>query len=115
MKQEKEIQVVGLMIEKYCHGHHKTKRHALCGECRELLEYVKYRRSKCPFGENKTFCSNCRIHCYEPEMRQKIKEVMRYSGPRMITSHPILAISHVLETKREKRKLKKKEPKKNDR
>lgn len=114
MKQEKEIRVVSLMIEKYCRGRHNSKRHELCADCQRLLEYVKYRREKCPFGENKTFCSNCRIHCYKPEMRQKIKEVMRYSGPRMITSHPILAISHVLETKREKRKLKK-EALKNDR
>lgn len=106
--------MVTLMIKKYCHGKHKAKRHELCEECAELLEYVKLRRSKCPFGENKTFCSNCRIHCYQSEMRQKIKEVMRYSGPRMITTHPILAISHVLETKREQKKLKKEEVNKHD-
>ncbi len=27
------------------------------------------------------FCSNCRVHCYSPDMRQQIKKVMRFSGP----------------------------------
>ena len=34
--------------------------------------------------ETKTFCSNCKVHCYKPEMRKKIRAVMRFSGPRMI-------------------------------
>ena len=40
-------------------------------------------------------------------MRAKIKQVMRYSGPRMIFSHPIIAMKHVIETKREKKRLQK--------
>ncbi len=105
---EKEIEVVTLMIEKYCHGVHKTRKGELCKECLELLEYVKYRRSLCPWKENKPFCSNCKIHCYKKDMQTKIREVMRYSGPRMLLDHPLIAISHVLETKREKKKVKKK-------
>ena len=114
MEQEKEIEVVKLMIELYCHKKHHTKKHELCSECQELLEYVKFRRSKCPFGDKKTFCSNCRVHCYEPSHRERIREVMRFSGPRMLLHRPVLAIKHVSETLREKRKLKK-EDKKNDR
>jgi hypothetical protein len=30
-------------------------------------------------------------------MREKIKEVMRYAGPRLIYRHPILAIRHLLD------------------
>lgn len=112
MKQEKEIQVVTLMIEKYCRKKHKTKGHELCKDCAELLDYVKLRRGKCPFGDNKPFCSNCRIHCYQQEMRDKIKEVMRFSGPRMITSHPILTVSHVIQTQKQRKKLKKEEKQK---
>ena len=52
-------------------------------------------------------------------MREKIRDVMRFSGPRMIFDHPIIAFRHVYETNREKRKLakieKKKEERKNDR
>ena len=44
----------------------------------------------------------------KPVMREKIREVMRFSGPRMIYSHPITAIRHVIETKKEKKRLEKK-------
>lgn len=111
MEQEKELKVVTLMIERYCHGNHKTKRHELCEECSALLDYVKFRRSKCPHGDHKPFCSNCRIHCYKPEMREKIRAVMRYSGPRIVFRHPVLATRHLIESKREKRKLEKEDKK----
>ena len=54
--------------------------------------------------QTKTFCSNCRVHCYKPDMREKIRQVMRFSGPRMLFYHPIRAIRHVIETKKEKRR-----------
>ena len=104
------------MIRLYCKKNHKDERKAnnvdkkgLCPECQELLDYVEFRRSKCPWGDNKPFCANCTIHCYKPEMREKIRKVMRYSGPRMIFSHPILAMSHVIETLRERKKIEKAE------
>ncbi|RRJ26742.1 hypothetical protein EHV10_01545 [Lachnoanaerobaculum gingivalis] len=37
-------------------------------------------------------------------MRQKIKEVMRYSGPRMIFSYPIVCIRHAFSTLSQKHK-----------
>ena len=46
--------------------------------------------------KEKTFCSQCRIHCYEKTMQKQIKQVMRYSGPRMIFYHPLLALRHAL-------------------
>lgn len=67
--------------------------------------YARQRSEKCPFMETKTFCSNCKVHCYKADMRQKIREVMRYCGPRMIFCHPLAAIRHVLETKKERRFL----------
>lgn len=100
MDKDKELKVVALMIEKYCLGKHKGKKHELCSECKELLIYVQQRRDKCPHRENKPFCSNCKIHCYKPSMREKIREVMRYSGPRIVFNHPILATRHLIESKR---------------
>ena len=38
-------------------------------------------------------------------MREKIRAVMRFSGPRMIFHHPLMAICHVIETKKEKKRL----------
>ena len=106
-KREREKKIVREMIALYCRKNHGTKRGELCRECENLCNYACLRSDKCPFMENKTFCSNCKVHCYKPEMREKICEVMRYSGPRMMFSHPVMAISHVVENKREKRRLKK--------
>lgn len=105
MDKEKELRVVTLMIKKYCKGNHETKTGTLCIECAELLKYVEFRRSKCPYGDDKPFCSNCKIHCYKPEMREKIRNVMRYSGPRIVLDHPILATRHLIESKSEKKRL----------
>ena len=37
-------------------------------------------------------------------MRKRIKEVMAFSGPRMIFHHPVIAVSHVIESKKEKKR-----------
>ena len=103
MKIEKEKEVSFLMIDIYCKKKHKTKKE-LCDECKQLKEYVELRLNKCPFKDIKTFCSNCKIHCYQKDMREKIKEVMRFSGPRMIFYHPVLAVKHVIESRKEKKK-----------
>ena len=71
---------------------------------KKMEKYAAERSERCPFMENKTFCSNCKVHCYSPEMREEIKKVMRFSGPRMIAYHPVMAIRHVKETKKEKRR-----------
>lgn len=105
-KREREKRTVALMISIYCKNKHGTKK-TLCPDCEALLEYAKMRSDKCPFMENKTFCSNCRVHCYKPQMREKIREVMRFSGPRMIFIHPVMAVRHVIESKKEKKRTEK--------
>ena len=102
-KREYEKEVVTQMIEIYCRKKHHTKS-ALCAECEKVLAYAKERSDNCPFMETKTFCSNCKVHCYKPEMRDKIREIMRFSGPRMLFVHPITAIHHLLVSLQEKRK-----------
>ena len=103
-KREKEKRVVTLMIRLYCKKNHGTKK-GLCPECAALSRYACARSDKCPFMESKTFCSNCQVHCYKPEMRDKIRRVMRFSGPRMVFCHPVMAVRHLLETKHEARRL----------
>ena len=105
-KREKEKELVSQMIALYCRKQHGNKQE-LCTECAELDNYARQRSDKCPFMETKTFCSNCKVHCYKPVMREKIREVMRFSGPRMIFSHPVTAVRHVVETKKEKKRLEK--------
>lgn len=103
-KREQEKQTVSLMIKIYCNKKHHTKGE-LCKECEVLSEYAKLRSDKCPFMETKTFCSNCKVHCYKPEMRERIREVMRFSGPRMLLYNPVMAVRHVIESKKEKKRL----------
>lgn len=105
-KREREKHVVSQMIALYCRKNHGT-RGQLCPECAALADYAHARSDKCPFMEQKTFCSNCTVHCYKPEMREQIRKVMRFSGPRMMLYHPVLAVRHLIESKREKAKLEK--------
>lgn len=116
-KRQKEQQVVEKMIFLYCRQNHAKNngyngrwkrgdadKRILCGDCQKLADYAKMRSEKCPFMEHKTFCSNCKVHCYQPYMREKIRQVMRFSGPRMILYHPILAVWHLVCSIKEKRR-----------
>lgn len=102
-KREREKQLVSQMIALYCKKNHGGE--SLCPDCAALDAYARQRSDKCPFMETKTFCSNCSVHCYKPEMREKIREVMRFSGPRMLFHHPVAALRHVIESKKEKKRL----------
>ena len=104
-KREQEKKTVSLMIALYCRRNHGGK--TLCAECAALEEYAHRRSDNCPFMETKTFCSNCKVHCYKPDMREKIRAVMRFSGPRMIFYHPVMAVRHLIETKKEKKRMEK--------
>ncbi|MFO0892282.1 MAG: nitrous oxide-stimulated promoter family protein [Isosphaeraceae bacterium] len=95
---QREKRTIEVMIGIYCRGRHGQGRP--CSECRELLDYAHCRLDRCPFGERKPTCVNCPIHCYRQAMRDRIKEVMRYAGARMLTRHPILAVLHLLDGRR---------------
>ena len=102
-KREREKKTVALMIRLYCQKHHGGR--PLCPDCAALEAYAKLRSEKCPFMESKTFCSNCKVHCYKPDMRERIRAVMAFSGPRMLLYHPVMAIRHLIETKKEKKRM----------
>ena len=106
-KREKEKQVVSEMIALYCRKNHHSEKGTLCPECQALEAYAHKRSDHCPFMENKTFCANCTVHCYAPQMREQICTVMRFSGPRMLFYHPGMAIWHVITSAQEKRKRRK--------
>lgn len=99
-KRDQEKQVVAQMIRIFCKKqHHQAD---LCPDCQKVLSYAMDRSDHCPFMESKTFCSNCKVHCYRPEMREKIREIMRFSGPWMLLYHPVLAVSHMFLTLKER-------------
>lgn len=65
----------------------------------EMKNYAKKRLEHCPHGENKPTCKNCTIHCYQTKYRNQMKKIMRFSGPRIMLYHPILALKHYLNRK----------------
>jgi len=89
-----EQETIRAMLEIYCRGHHTGE--PLCPECRELMAYALERVRHCPLGEQRTTCGKCPIHCYKPRMREQIRAVMAYAGPRMFKEHPRLAARHLL-------------------
>lgn len=89
-----EKAVVKQMIELYCHK--KEGNHSLCPSCQELLAYACCRLDRCRYGEQKPTCRKCDIHCYHPEMKERIRCVMRWAGPRMILYHPGATIKHLI-------------------
>lgn len=95
----RERRTVEAMIGIYCRGLHATA-NGLCAECEALAEYARLRLQKCPFQQGKTTCAKCPIHCYTPEMRERIRSVMRYAGPRMVYRYPALAAFHLLDGQR---------------
>ncbi|SCY31984.1 nitrous oxide-stimulated promoter family protein [Alkaliphilus peptidifermentans] len=97
--EEKRLRREKLTIEKmigiYCRRNHQRE---LCIECKALLEYAINKLRVCPFKERKPVCASCRIHCYVGEMKDNIKGVMRYSGPKMLLLYPIDTLAHILHT-----------------
>lgn len=97
---ERERATIEAMVRLYCEGRHGGS-DVLCDPCGELLAYAERRLDKCPFQEEKPPCADCPIHCYQPEMRAQVRQVMRYAGPRMIFRHPLFALRHWLQSFRE--------------
>ena len=93
---EREKKTIALMIDIYCQRKHGNKKGELCDDCKELLEYAHKRLSFCKFGENKSTCSRCPIHCYKKDMKEKVKDVMKFSGPRLLVHNPIELVRHAL-------------------
>ncbi|NQU66142.1 MAG: nitrous oxide-stimulated promoter family protein [SAR324 cluster bacterium] len=91
----REIKTTVVMINLYCQKQHATK--ALCLDCTDLLNYTMRRIDKCRFSINKPTCANCTVHCFKPFYREKIRQIMAFSGPRMSYRHPILTLFHFMD------------------
>lgn len=91
---EEEKAVVELMIRLYCRKREGNA--ALCPDCQELLAYARRRLDRCRYGNRKPTCRKCPVHCYQPAMKERIRTVMRWSGPRMMLYHPVAALRHLI-------------------
>ena len=95
----REYKTISAMVWMHCHDLHGEDA-GPCDECRELLAYAARRVDRCVFGEDKPTCANCTVHCYNAAMRDRMRAVMRYAGPRMLLRHPVLGIAHLLDGRR---------------
>lgn len=95
----REWKTLRLMIRLSCRDLHGGTRFP-CEGCAELEAYAERRLEKCPFAEEKPTCVKCPVHCYEAEMRERVRQVMRYAGPRMLLRHPVLALLHLWDERR---------------
>ena len=91
----RESKTIAVMIALYCQGNHQTD--GLCPECAELRNYARQRLEGCPFQDGKQTCAKCPVHCYKPDMREEIRTVMRYAGPRMLYTHPLKTAYHMVD------------------
>jgi hypothetical protein len=98
---QKDVQILSEFIYVYCTEKHageelyaaeakgRVGRHLekisfqYCKNCRRLLLHAVSKRVLCPH-DPKPSCRKCETHCYGKEYREKIREVMRYSGMRLI-------------------------------
>lgn len=112
---QREERTIAVMVRMYCADQHRAGprsladgaavsdaaaergSHDLCPSCSALLTYASERLRRCPFGERKPTCARCTVHCYRPQMREEVRRVMRYAGPRMTLRHPYLALRHLLD------------------
>jgi hypothetical protein len=97
-KERKDLKILALFTSIYCRAHHQAKQLPLsglpralgslqrfhcCTDCRKFLVYAIERRLKCPL-EPKPVCKHCQLHCYRIGHREKVREIMRFSGPALL-------------------------------
>jgi hypothetical protein len=95
-KIERERATIEVMLRLYCQGNHQPVAE-ICDVCGDLMAYAEQRLRKCPFQEEKPPCADCPIHCYQPKLREQVRQIMRYAGPRMFFRHPIFTVRHWLD------------------
>jgi len=97
-RRRREQKTLEAMMRMYCRHHHRSQ--PLCAECSALARYSERRLARCVFGDEKPTCANCLVHCYKSDMRDKMRVMMRWAGPRMLWRHPVLALRHMIDGRR---------------
>lgn len=100
----RERKTIEVMTGMYCQKHHGRAAKGLCPECAAINAYAQERIDKCPFINDKPTCKKCPVHCYSPQKREQVREIMRYAGPRMLLAHPVLTFFHVIDGLKNKKK-----------
>ncbi len=100
VRRAREFKTIAAMLRMYCRAHHGAQDAPLCHDCIELHDYARRRLERCVFGQGKPTCADCTVHCYKPSMRERVRQVMIWAGPRMLWRHPVLAVRHLVDGRR---------------
>ncbi|MGI6787136.1 MAG: nitrous oxide-stimulated promoter family protein [Acholeplasmataceae bacterium] len=98
----KEKKTFDKMLKIYCKKKHSSTK--LCTECVEIQQYAHLKIEKCPFISDKPFCAFCKVQCYQKDMKEKIREIMKFSGPKMIFRAPIQSFKHIMQMIKHRKK-----------
>ncbi len=107
-KETKDLRVLALFTHVFCAAHHaehvrapvalelpKTSSYRYCADCADFLRYAIERRRRCPLDPRPS-CKHCEVHCYRPGHRERVREIMRYSGKALIKRGRLDLLWHYL-------------------
>lgn len=113
-QKEKDIGILSDFISIFCRENHSTatrtpfiikddrlfkvwgdKDLALCRDCTKLLNHGIAKLLLCPY-EPKPMCKKCETHCYAPGYRERIREVMKFSGLYLVKHGRLDLMAHYL-------------------
>ena len=73
----------------------EKKEISLCPDCTKRLTYGLTMRLKCPH-DPKPMCKKCETQCYKGDYKEKIREIMKFSGMYMIKHGRVDLLYHYL-------------------
>ncbi len=113
-KKNKDIRVLSDFVAIFCRENHPaeakevfpikdarlhqalgTKELVLCHDCGKLLSHGIAKLLLCPY-DPKPMCKKCETHCYAPGYRERVREVMKFSGRYLIKHGRLDLMIHYL-------------------
>ncbi len=67
----------------------------LCQDCDKLLSHGIAKLLLCPY-DPKPMCKKCETHCYAPGYRERVREVMKFSGLYLIKHGRLDLMAHYI-------------------
>jgi len=111
-KEKDDIRILMKFVSIFCRENHKVekapfsfklfdvkgierKEISLCPECSRLLAYGLTMRVKCPH-DPKPMCKKCESQCYKGDYKERIREVMKFSGIYLVKHGRLDMLYHYL-------------------
>ena len=113
-KKSKDIRVLADFISVFCRENHRAeskdifpikddrlrctldgKELVLCLDCRQLLNHGIAKLLLCSY-DPKPMCKKCPTHCYAPVYRERLRQVMKFSGLYLIKHGRLDLLVHYL-------------------